>query len=105
MEGAMMATITIRAVYEHGVFRPVEPLNLPESTTVEIAISAHAVAAESSRAQLRAALRATGLQFVEPDPTLTARLPSIERQRELALLFSRPESIADALLADREERW
>jgi predicted DNA-binding antitoxin AbrB/MazE fold protein len=27
---------TIRAIYENGVFRPVEPVNLPEHTAVEV---------------------------------------------------------------------
>jgi len=28
----------IDAVYEHGVFRPVEPINLPEQTRVTVAL-------------------------------------------------------------------
>jgi predicted DNA-binding antitoxin AbrB/MazE fold protein len=31
-------TITVRAVYEHGVLRPVEPLSLPEGEAVDVTI-------------------------------------------------------------------
>ena len=33
-------TITVRAVYENGVLRPVEPLALPEGVTVAVTITA-----------------------------------------------------------------
>jgi len=33
-------TITVRAVYENGVLRPVEPLALPEGATVAVTITA-----------------------------------------------------------------
>ena len=32
-------TITVRAVYEHGVLRPVEPLSLPEGEAVDVTIA------------------------------------------------------------------
>jgi predicted DNA-binding antitoxin AbrB/MazE fold protein len=28
--------MTVRAIYENGVFRPVKPVNLPEKTEVEV---------------------------------------------------------------------
>jgi predicted DNA-binding antitoxin AbrB/MazE fold protein len=28
--------MTVRAIYENGVFRPTEPVNLPENTEVEV---------------------------------------------------------------------
>jgi predicted DNA-binding antitoxin AbrB/MazE fold protein len=35
----MLMTMTIRAVYEGGVLRPIEPLALPEGETVDIVIA------------------------------------------------------------------
>ena len=32
-------TITVRAIYEHGVLRPVEPLALPEGEAVDVTIA------------------------------------------------------------------
>jgi predicted DNA-binding antitoxin AbrB/MazE fold protein len=32
-------TITVRAVYEHGVLRPLDPLSLPEGDTVAVTIA------------------------------------------------------------------
>ncbi len=31
--------MTVRAIYENGVFRPVEPVNLPENTEVEVTLA------------------------------------------------------------------
>ena len=31
-------TTTIHAIFENGVFRPVEPISLPESTSVELEV-------------------------------------------------------------------
>ena len=42
-------TIRIRAVFEHGVLRPLEPLSIPEGDTVDVTI----VRPESSGAILR----------------------------------------------------
>lgn len=33
-------TLTVQAVYEHGVLRPVQPLSLPEGRTFEVTIAA-----------------------------------------------------------------
>ncbi len=30
--------MTVRAIYENGVFRPTEPVNLPERTPVEVTL-------------------------------------------------------------------
>ena len=30
--------MTIRAIYENGVFRPTEPVDLPDKTTVEVTV-------------------------------------------------------------------
>ena len=42
-------TITVRAVYEHGTLRPVEPLSLPEGEAVDVTI----VTANAARPILR----------------------------------------------------
>jgi predicted DNA-binding antitoxin AbrB/MazE fold protein len=31
-------TTSVRAIFENGVFRPVEPISLPESTSVELEV-------------------------------------------------------------------
>src|SRR5205085_5459392 len=36
---AFSMTLTIRAVYEGGILRPLEPLTLPEGETVEVTIA------------------------------------------------------------------
>jgi len=32
--------MTVRAIYENGVFRPVQPLNLPEKSEVDVVLPA-----------------------------------------------------------------
>ena len=45
-----MSNSNIHAIYENGVFRPVEPVNLPERCEVEVEI--HAVRTEQPRPSL-----------------------------------------------------
>ncbi len=43
-------TITVRAIYEHGVLRPVEPLALPEGEAVDLTIATTQAAMSTLRA-------------------------------------------------------
>ncbi len=43
-------TITVRAIYENGVLRPVEPLRLPEGEAVDVTIATTQATAPSLRA-------------------------------------------------------
>ena len=43
-------TITVRAIYENGVLRPVEPLSLPEGEAVDLTIATTQPAAPLLRA-------------------------------------------------------
>ena len=45
-------TITVRAIYEHGVLRPVEPLALPEGEAVDVTIATTQAAMSTLRARL-----------------------------------------------------
>jgi predicted DNA-binding antitoxin AbrB/MazE fold protein len=38
----MVMTINVQAVYEHGILRPLEPVNLPENERVTITIAENA---------------------------------------------------------------
>jgi predicted DNA-binding antitoxin AbrB/MazE fold protein len=35
----ILMTITVRAIFENGILRPVEPLSLPEGETVDVTIA------------------------------------------------------------------
>jgi predicted DNA-binding antitoxin AbrB/MazE fold protein len=41
-------SISVRAIYENGVFRPLQPLTLPEGSQVEVVISADADASSAA---------------------------------------------------------
>jgi predicted DNA-binding antitoxin AbrB/MazE fold protein len=42
-------TITVRAIYEYGVLRPIEPLSLPEGEAVDVIIATQKAAAPTLR--------------------------------------------------------
>ena len=49
--------MTIRAIYENGVFRPTEPVNLPEKTTVEVTVPQADARGEENQKAIFALLR------------------------------------------------
>lgn len=49
--------MTIRAIYENGVFTPTEPVSLPEKTAVEVTITENHLAGSSNQEEIYAILR------------------------------------------------
>lgn len=49
--------MTIRAIYENGVFRPTEPVNLPENTAVDITVPEADAQERSNQEEIFAILR------------------------------------------------
>ena len=65
--GAAMAT-AIKAVYEDGVFKPIEPVKLKEHTEVEVRVPAEATAVDDDPTGWKAAERFIGMiQGAPPD--------------------------------------
>lgn len=98
---------TIRAIYEHGVLRPLTPLMLPDRTEVQITVesASEPSAAEMHRRQLDAALLAAGLLAPRTgaDPT---HPPLTEAQRD-ALAHNIPAGrpLSALILEERDERY
>jgi predicted DNA-binding antitoxin AbrB/MazE fold protein len=68
------AVMTIKAVYERGVFRPTEPLNLAEGTAVEIEVpmAFSDPAARLSPAEVARRLEEIAALPIEPDAQPTS---------------------------------
>jgi predicted DNA-binding antitoxin AbrB/MazE fold protein len=56
----------ITAIYENGVLRPLDPLDLPERTEVQVSIKPLAVSADAHRRRVREVLVAAGLVLPQP---------------------------------------
>lgn len=63
--------MVIRAVYQNGVFRPTEPVDLPESSEVEVEL--RQVAPPSEEKRLDAIYDLLGARFESGEPDVAAR--------------------------------
>jgi predicted DNA-binding antitoxin AbrB/MazE fold protein len=90
-------TKQVEAVYENGMLRPLEPLPLEEHQHVTVVISeAHAMP-ERSR------LDADYLAAVRADVAAMGRIPTLDEIRKITA--KDPSSWAEAIIAEREERF
>ena len=90
-------TITVRAIYEHGVLRPVEPLALPEGEAVDVTIATTKPAAPIMRAPTPD----------EEDYTRQIKAAQVPRRRMYAVMATAPRlpegyDLSRALNANRE---
>ena len=94
----------ITAIYENGVLRPLDPLDLPERTEVQVSIKPLAVSADADahRRRVREVLVAAGLvlpQTEAPDQPLT------EQERdELARRIPPGRQLSEIIIEEREGR-
>jgi predicted DNA-binding antitoxin AbrB/MazE fold protein len=84
----------VEAVYEHGLLRPLEPLELTESQRVRLTISD--VSSEHSQRDLDIVKRA------QAEVATAGTIPTIEEVR--AALKSIPGSLAPDVIAERGDR-
>jgi predicted DNA-binding antitoxin AbrB/MazE fold protein len=66
----MMMSQEFHAIYEHGILRPLTPLNLPEATEVEVTLrlaAAETNSAAQNGAELRLQKEALQAMFAEVD--------------------------------------
>jgi predicted DNA-binding antitoxin AbrB/MazE fold protein len=98
-------SITVTAIYEDGVLRPLTPLALPEHTTVEIAVQPVANSkSQEHRLRVRHALVAAGIATDRPTGTLPNKSLSPERRMELAQRFASKQPMSDIIAEERQGR-
>ncbi|CAN5855570.1 hypothetical protein BH20ACI4_BH20ACI4_27760 [soil metagenome] len=93
----------IRAIYENGVLRPLQPLNFPEHSEVEIDVrEAGKNGAETMREKADRILREAGLISSLKFPN--AEKLSDEERNRIGKLFSGEKPLGDYIDEDREAR-
>ena len=83
--------MTFEAVYENGVLRPLESLTLPNMQHVLVTISGAPTADDVA-------------SYFEPEEWEAAKHDDVSLQEVRRALSSIPGSLADAVIASREER-
>jgi len=84
--------MTFEAVYENGVLRPLESLQLPNLQHVLVTISGAPATADDVAG------------YFEPEEWEAAKRDDISLREVRSALSSIPGSLADAVIASREER-
>jgi predicted DNA-binding antitoxin AbrB/MazE fold protein len=92
-----VTTRQVEAVYENGMLRPLEPLGLDEHQQVTLRI------VDSSEDPLHPYLDLAYIECVKREVDAMDYIPSIEEVR--AITSKDPTSWADAIIADREDRF
>lgn len=95
-------TRTIEAIYENGLFRPLQSVDLPEKSVIELDLHLPENG-DDHRKQVRNIFRAAGLSrrlhFDLPVSSITE-----ERRKELAEKFSAEKPLGELIDEDREAR-
>lgn len=93
----------IQAIYENGILRPLQPLDLPENKTVNITVlDESSNGEETHRNKVSRVLREAGLTSQMKFPN--AKKLSDEERKRLGKLFSGEKSLGEYIDEDREAR-
>jgi len=84
--------MTFEAIYENGVLRPLESLSLPNMQHVLVTISGAPVTADDAA------------DYFEPEEWAAAKHDDVSLQEVRRAFSSIKGSLADAVIASREER-
>jgi predicted DNA-binding antitoxin AbrB/MazE fold protein len=101
---ATQEILTISAVYEDGVLRPLEPLDLPEHTSVQVSVAVNIDTFETEDRRIRAILAAGGVQLV---PRPADRQPLMTEHERAALMrkIGPGVNLSEATIEERETGW
>ena len=95
----------IQAIYENGILRPLQPLDLPENKTVNITVLDEAPNGEETMLEKAdRVLRETGLISPLKFPVTEKDILSEENRQRLGKLFSGEKPLGDYIDEDREAR-
>ena len=95
----------IQAIYENGVLRPLQPLDLPENKIVEIDVREETSNGEEThRDKVSRVLREAGLTSSLKFPVTEKDILSEEERQRLGKLFSGEKPLGDYIDEDREAR-
>jgi len=94
---------TVQVIYENGILRPLQPLDLPENKIFEIDVrDIKETGEETHRDKVSRVLREAGLTSQMKFPN--AKRLSDEERKRLGKLFSGEKSLGEYIDEDREAR-
>jgi predicted DNA-binding antitoxin AbrB/MazE fold protein len=89
---------TIRAIYEHGVLRPLDPLDLSEGETVQVSVRTENFTRDAFRAAMG------DLLMPRVEPVLSDE--EMERlEEQLRSLTAGVPPVSDIIIEEREQGW
>ena len=95
----------IQAIYENGILRPLQPLDLAENETVDIAVLGKSSNGEEThRDKVSRVLREAGLTSPLDFPVAEKDILSEEERQRLGKLFSGEKPLSEYIDEDREAR-
>lgn len=97
--------MSVIAIYENGILRPLTPLVLPERARVKVLVQQVLTNEDATahRQQVRKVLAEAGLGL--QDPTVSTQSPiTAERRGELAQRFATEHPISELIVEERELR-
>jgi len=95
----------IEVIYENGILRPLQPLNLPEKKILKITLPDEAPSdKETHRDKVSRVLREAGLTSSLKFPVTEKDILSEEERQRLGKLFSGEKPLGDYIDEDREAR-
>lgn len=95
----------IQAIYENGILRPLQPLDLPENKIVEIEMRDEiSDGKETHRSKVSRVLREAGLTSPLKFSVTEKDILSEEERERLGKLFSGGKPLGDYIDEDREAR-
>lgn len=95
----------IQAIYENGILRPLQPLDLPENKIVNITVfDETSNGVETMQEKADRVLREAGLISPLKFPVTEKDILSEEERRRLGKLFSGEKPLGDLIDEDREAR-
>ena len=93
--------INITAIYEDGVLRPLEPLDLPEYTEVRLTVTPIVHTVMTRDEQLDAIFAAAGIHFVKM-PTDGLRMLTDEERDALGRRIGPGRPLSEVIIEERE---
>ena len=94
----------IQAIYENGILRPLQPLDLPENMIVEIDVRDEIANEETQQDKVFRALREAGLTSPLRFPVEEKDILSEDERQRLGELFSGEKPLGEYIDEDREAR-
>lgn len=95
----------IEVIYENGILRPLQPINLPEKKIFKVTVPDEAPSDEEThRDKVSRVLREAGLVSPLKFPVTEKDILSEEERQRLGKLFSGEKPLGDYIDEDREAR-